>query len=202
MAIIASDNGGGGDFKQIPQGTHIAICNMVVDLGKQKVDWQGQTKIQHKIYIRWELPHERLQWTDRDGNEREGPMVANKIYTCSLNERAALRGDLEAWRGRAFTPEELEAFDVGKLLGAPCAITVTHTEKNGKTYANVTGIAGIPKGMDRPTKTENPMIIFDDEHPDAYNDLPEWLQKKIDEQVKEQPPVKADYSDLDDDVPF
>jgi len=206
MAIIATDNGGGGDFKPVPQGTHLAICNMVVDLGKQRKEWQGQERVRPEIFIRWELPNERLEWTDKDGHPKEGPMVIGQTYTLALNDRANLRRDLEAWRGRAFTPDELKGFDVAKLLGKPCMVTVTHNEKQGRIYANVSGVAGLPKGIEKPERTEIDPILYDDEHPDAWNHLPEWLQKKIDAQVKDEPRPAADNggfgSDLDDDIPF
>ena len=205
MAIMATDNGGGGDFSPMPSGNHVAICNMVVDLGKQRVvSQQYGEKIKHQVYIRWETPHERLAWTDRDGVEREGPRVIGKSYTVSLHENAALRGDLENWRGRAFTKEELAGFDISKLLGVPCMVNVIHQERNGKTYANVNGIGAFPKGMDRPN-TEVGLLLFDEDNRANYDQLPEWLQKKVDEQVKEpkfnEGPAD-DYGDLNDEVPF
>lgn len=203
MAIMATDSGGGGDYKPVPQGTHQAICNTVVDLGKQNTEFQGQGKVQHKVYLRWELPTERMTWTDREGREHEGPMTIGKTYTLSLHEKAALRGDLEAWRGRAFTPDELRGFDVVNLLGKACQITVVHAERNGKLYANIASLAGWPKGLERPERPEQPILLYDTDHPTAYNDLPEWLRKKVDEQVKDAPASLATgYDDLDDDVPF
>jgi hypothetical protein len=208
MAIIASDNGGGGDFSPVPQGTHIAICNMVVDLGKQRKEWQGQERIRPEIFLRWELPNERIEWDDKDGVHREGPRVIGQTYTLALNERANLRRDLEGWRGRAFTAEELKAFDVAKLLGVPCMITVTHAERNGKTYANVTGVAGIPKGMAKPERTECDPILYDNDNLGSWDHLPEWLQKKIDAQVREETTTthyggnSGQRDDLDDDIPF
>lgn len=204
MAIIAEDTGGGGNFSPMPSGNHVAVCNMVVDLGKQKVEYQGEVKIQHKVFIRWETPHERLEWTDREGVQREGPRVINKTYTLSLHENAAMRGDLENWRGRAFTEEERKGFDVSKLLGAPCMLNVIQEVKGTKTYANVKGLGSLPKGMEKPT-SEIGLLLYDDEHEGNYDKLPEWLQKKVDEQIKE---TTTNYGggqhsdDLDDDIPF
>lgn len=205
MAIIASDNGGGGDYSPVAQGTHIAICNMVVDLGKQRKEWQGQERIRPEIFLRWELPNERLEWTDKNLVDHEGPRVIGQTYTLALNDRANLRRDLEGWRGRAFTADELKAFDVSKLLGVPCMITVTHAEKQGRVYANVTGVTGIPKGMPKPERTECDPILYDSDNLGAWQHLPEWLQKKIDAQVKDEPkPVGSGGfgDDLDDDIPF
>ena len=38
-----------------------------------------------------------------------------RVYTLCLHERAALRKDLESWRGRKFTEQELDGFDLEKL---------------------------------------------------------------------------------------
>lgn len=205
MPIVASDTGGGGDFSPMPSGNHVAICNMVVDLGKQRTEYQGEAKVQHKVWIRWETPEERLEWTDRDGKPQEGPRVIGKVYTLSLHENAALRGDLENWRGKAFTEEERKGFDVSKLLGAPCMVNVVHAEKNGKTYANVSGLGKLPKGVTPPV-SEIGLLLYDDEHSGNYDKLPEWLQKKIDSQVREetrQLVAAGGFADeLDDDIPF
>lgn len=202
---MATDTGGGGDFSPMPAGNHVAVCNMVVDLGKQRTEYQGEAKVQHKVWIRWETPHERLEWTDREGASHEGPRVIGKVYTLSLHENANLRADLENWRGRAFTEEERAGFDVSKLLGAGCMLNVIHEVKGPKTYANVKGIGALPKGMDKPT-SEIGLLLYDDEHEDNYDKLPEWLQKKIDDQVREET-TTTNYGgsfgdDLDDDIPF
>lgn len=204
MANIASDTGGGGDFKPVPAGNHVGVCSMVVGLGKQRIQsaMYGES-VKPQIYVAWELPHEIIEWTDKDGNTRTGPMRIGKTYTLSLHENAALRGDLESWRGRAFTEEERKRFDVNTLAGVAAMVNVLHAEKNGKTYANVAGVTPLPKGMDRPTPSDAALIYDEDENRQNYDHLPEWLQKKIDAQVKDEPQRLPAYAgDLDDDVPF
>lgn len=214
MSIMAKDTGGGGDFTPVPEGTHLAVCNMVVDLGHQNTTYMGETTIKHQCYIRWELPHERLQW-EQEGQSREGPMVIGKTYTLSLNEKANLRKDLEAWRGKAFTPEELESgFDLSVLLGVPCQVTVTHKHKDGKTYSNVAGLAGWPKGMDK-IAPESGVLQFSDDTPGDREKLPKWIQEKllarVDPADQGAPPPQAEHDyyggepaadDLDDTIPF
>lgn len=206
MAIIASNTGGGGDFSPPPQGTHLAICNMVVDLGKQRGEYQGVANIKHKVFIRWELPHERFAWTDKEGRDQEGPRVISKTYTVSLHENSALRADLVGWRGRNFTPEEEEAFDIANLLEKPCMVTVVHNEKGGKTYANVQSVSGVPKGMEKPTVCECPSLLYDTDNVSSWDRLPEWLQNKIQEQIMDEPDRSASGHggawDDDDDIPF
>lgn len=209
MAILATDSGGGGDFSPMPSGNHVAVCNMVVDLGKQRtVSQMYGEKVKHQVWIRWETPDESITWTDRDGNEQTGPRVIGKTYTVSLHENANLRADLESWRGRPFTAEELEGFDLSKLLGVPCMVNVTQVQKNGKTYANVAAVTPLPKALrENPPKSQIGLLLYDDEH-NTYDELPEWLQKKIDAQIIEGS-TTTNYSngnsyadDLNDDIPF
>ena len=210
MAIIATDSGGGGDFSPVPAGTHFAVCCMVADLGKQRVVSQmfGES-VKHQVYIRWQIPAERVEW-EKDGQKYEGPAVIGKTYTLSLGDKANLRKDLQAWRNKPFTPDELRGFDIAKLLGAPASLTVTHDEKNGKTYANVVSLGGIPQGVEKPT-LEGEAILYDADNMGTFEKLPKWLQEKVQQQLVEEtvggnggpPSGGGGYSDdLDDDIPF
>ena len=208
MAIIATDSGG-GDFTPTPAGTHAAVCDMVVDLGKQKTSYQGEETIKHQIYIRWQIPTERVEWKDADNNKQEGPAVIGKTYTLSLGEKANLRKDLQAWRGKPFTDEELRGFDVSKLLGVAATLTVTHTEKNGRTYANVASLGGLIKGMEKPNVEGDP-VLYDGDNFGAWERLPKWLRDKVSGKVDDKGPDANDpdawrgqpHDDLDDEVPF
>ena len=182
MALMAADTGG-GDFVPIDQGTHIAVCNMVVGLGDQETTYMGETKVKPQVYIRWETPNERIEHEGVDA-----PRVIGKTYTLSLSEKATLRKDLESWRGKAFTEQELQGFDLFNVLGVACQITVTHKEPNGKVYANVTSVTGLPKGMDAP-HAGNPLVKYSPEDTDQWEHLPEWLQTKIKGQLmNDEPP--------------
>lgn len=184
MAIMANDTGGGGDFTPVPMGTHFAVCDMVVDLGKQKISSpQFGESVKHQIYLRWQIPSERVTWKDGDV-EKEGPAVIGKTYTLSLGEKANLRKDLQAWRGKAFTPDELRGFDVTCLAGIPAMVTVTHTDKDGRTYANIASLGGIPKGVDKP-KLEGDAVIYDAENTATFERLSKRLQERVQAQIVE-----------------
>lgn len=206
MAILAKDTGG-KDFKKVPPGAHFAICNMVVDCGLQE-GFGG--KPQHKVYLRWEVPDERVSY-EKDGRQVEGPCALGSMYTLSLSEKATLRKTLENWRGKAFTAEELKGFDITQVLGKCCQIMVTHSE-DGK-YANVTGVMGIsrdqkPRSVD--AKPENKPIAFSlDEYDErTFQTLPNWLKEKIEQRLvapTDPPPSSGNTGrddDLDDDIPF
>lgn len=207
MPILATDSGG-KDFKKVPPGAHFAICNMVVDVGLQE---GFQKKPQHKIYLRWEVPDERVTY-EKDGQSSEGPCSIGRFYTLSLSEKANLRKDLENWRGKSFTADELKGFDIEALLGKCCQIMVTHDSDGAKTYANVTGVMGVSKDQReraKSAKAENPLVSFSLSSPDqrVFDKLPNWLKEKIDGRleeadVKPAPQKVAESDDFDDDIPF
>lgn len=190
MALMVTDTGG-GDFKLVPQGTHIAVCFLVADVGMQPTSYGPK----HKIIMGWELPQETIEV---DGVEK--PMIIYQNYTASLSEKANLRQDLESWRGKAFTPQELAGFDLFNVLGHPCMVSVIHNESGQKTYANVQTVTSLPKGMEKPKPTHT--VKYSEEDPDQLSDLPEWIQKKIAAQESSDMPPPAPSQDFDDSIPF
>ena len=137
MPIYASA-GSSGDFKPAPAGLSQAVCVDVVDMGLLKVTFGGLEKEQHKVRLVWQL---------EDMMSDGKPFLIQKRYTLSLHEKANLRKDLESWRGRAFTPEELIKFDVETIIGANAQLNIQHVTKDGKTYANVVSIVPLGKNM-------------------------------------------------------
>ena len=193
--------GAGADFQPLAAGTYIGICDMVVDVGIQPGIGM-YPKPKRQVFIRWQFPAERVEF-ERDGKKQSGPAVLGKTYTASMNEKANLRQDLEGWRGKSFTDEEAEAFDVSGILGKACMITVTHTQKGDKTYANVTGVGKLMKGIDPKTLVpEIAPIYYAPDNTSTYKQLPEWLQKKIDGQIVEEKSQQEQSSGQPDDRSF
>lgn len=137
MAIMASGGNGGG-FELAPGGLHQAVAVDVVDLGMLEVSFGGHTKQQRKVRISWQI---------NEDMSTGKPFLISKRYTLSLHEKSNLRRELESWRGRAFTEDELTGFDLEKLIGANCQLNVQQVERNGKHYANIIGIVPLAKGM-------------------------------------------------------
>lgn len=156
---------------QVPVGTHIAICFRIVDLGTQPDSGFGEKE---KVVVFWELPHERVIV---DGIEK--PMGISKFYTKSLGKRANLRKDLVAWRGREFTKEELDGFDLKNILGKACQVSVISNE-NGKSA--IDAVVALPKGMQVPPP-QNPLVEWSvqDGKNEVYAKLPEWVRQMADE---------------------
>jgi hypothetical protein len=142
MAILVTA-GNSEKFEPAPPGLHQAICVDVVDMGVLEVTYAGQTKKQRKVRIVWQI--DELMASGK-------PFIVQKRYTASLHEKATLRKELESWRGRPFTEEELEEFDLeAKLIGANAQVNVQHTTKDGTTYANVVSVVPLGKGMQKLT---------------------------------------------------
>lgn len=172
----------GGNFRPVPAGNWVARCFSLVDLGTQTSEKFGNAV--PKLRISWEVFGE-----DDSGApltiERDGvsmPMTVSAEYTVSLGQKANLRKMLEAWRGRAFTSEEMGGFDVSKLMGAWCLINVSHNDVGGKTYANVASIAPLPKALaaNKPAPV-HANVTFDLSAPDiaVMAGLPEFVRDKI-----------------------
>lgn len=176
MPLIAKSSGE-GNYEPIPAGVHIAICYALYDLGTHYSEKFGN--MAHKIILSWELPEERIKG-EKDGKKFDMPRAISKEYTLSLNEKANLRKDLENWRGKKFTEEELAGFDVGKIVGAPCQINVVHTPKGDKTYSNIGAIMPVPKGY-KCGKPENETVyyIIEEDKKDVPSQCPEFIRKKI-----------------------
>ena len=218
MAFIAKDSGG-GNFKRVPAGVFIGRCYSLIDLGTQLTSGQYGEKLQHKIRIGWELFGEDDSGApltvDVDGKEM--PMTISKSYTVSLHEKASLRKDLAAWRGKDFTDEEAKAFDVSKLVGAYCMVNITTSETNGKTYSNIAGLTPLPGALKnaKPAAVHEP-VVFDLDKPDmkVFSAFHEKLQdaiKRSPEWAKSQglqpSPQTAGFDDTDSDsfgsdIPF
>ena len=87
------------DFDPLDEGTHLAICNAVVDIGLQPTPWGTD---QEHVWLRLEVSAERVQFTP-NGEEVDEPMVIWTRYNKTLTKKANLRKDLDAWRGKDFT---------------------------------------------------------------------------------------------------
>lgn len=166
----------GGDFTPPPPGTYPAICYRFIDLGTQATQFNNETKHQRKVMISWEITDEELRMDDGR------PYTLSQRYTWSMHEKAGLRKTLESWRGRPFEDADFGegGFDTKNLLGAPCFLSIMHVEKGGKTYANITGVSKLMKGIN-PGTLVNDKVYFslDDFDRDALAKLSDGLQSTI-----------------------
>jgi hypothetical protein len=176
MALTARDPGG-TSYEPVPEGVFQAVCYGIYDLGTQYNERWNKTA--HRVIITWETPENRIE-LEKDGKTVNLPRAISREYTLSLHQKAQLRKDLENWRGRTFTKEELAGFDLQNILKANCMIQIIHTKKDDKTYANVSAIMPLMKQISR-LQPENSVkfFSFEDADPRIPEDTPQWIIDKI-----------------------
>jgi hypothetical protein len=215
MSLTARDSGG-GSFTPVSPGMHLARCYRIVDMGTQKTEFQGQAKHLQKVMLQFEVHGE-----DDSGKPlvtaKGEPMSISKNFTLSLAEKATMRKDLQAWRGRDFTPEELRGFELKNVLGAWAMITASKAlGGNGKEYTNIVSINPVPVAIKKAGMPEgfNKLAMFVISNPDMelfetfgnglkekITSSPEWRARSPAPQPAPDRPSSG-FDDMDDDVPF
>jgi hypothetical protein len=169
------------NFVQCPPGLHAAVCVDEVDLGliANRFDPESDP-----------IPTVRLVWQIAEDMPDGRPFLIKKEYRASLHEKAGLRHDLQSWRGREFSFDELVGFDLEKIVGVPCMLNIVEkTSKKGKKFSNIVAVMPLAKGL---TKIEP-------------RDYVRVIDRKQDDEHSQQEPPEADFHGItitDDDVPF
>ncbi len=199
------------EFAKVEPGTYMARCYSMIEIGHVEEEYKGQMKNVHKVVLSWELPDELAVFKEDRGPE---PYVVSKKYTLSMSEKANLRKDLEGWRGMAFTELEAARFDITKLLGVPCILSIIHevskTDPN-KTYVKVQSISKLMKNQEcTPQVNPTRVLSYDNWSWDVFNSLSEYTKeqiKKSDEFKALQEPAtvhaqEGENNGAADDLPF
>jgi len=213
MSFYVEDKG--GDFERCPSGAHLARCYRIIDLGTQKSEYMGQVKYLHKVMLGWEIhgsndAGEPLKM--KDGR----PFAIFKNYTLSWSEKANLRLDLQSWRGKQFSQEEMRRFDLKTILGVWCMLNIIdRAGTDGKTYTNVNGITPVPSVIKQAglpaVVNKNELFNIGDPDMAMFETFSENLKKKISSSPEWQkrnapqnsaPAPATSYPDQDDDIPF
>ena len=167
--IVATQ--GTNEFPKVPTGVHNARCVRVIDLGTQRNDYGGNITYKRQVLIIWEVP-------DQMSNDQ--PMTISKFYTLSLHEKSNLGMDLVSWRGRPFTEQEKQGFDITKLIGVPCQINVMHNDNGKEKVSSV-----MPLGKDTKIHEQHHESIsfsiddFQKGQREQFNKLSEGIRKMI-----------------------
>lgn len=197
-----------GDFKQVPEGPHPAVLYSLIDMGTQEGGtYQGKpVKPKRKIAMRFELHSEDTRMDDNR------PMSIGKTFTLSSSAKGNLRPFMEGWRGKAFSDDEFEAFDLRNMLGKPAILTVV---EDGE-YRVINNISRLMTGMTAPTQ-HNPSLylslepgeydplVFDmlsDKMKDTIRQSPEWKALNGQLPASDAPVAKADDYGFDSEIPF
>ncbi len=215
MSMMAKDSGN-ISIEKLENGVYTAISSMIIDLGLQVSERFDKT--QRKMMILWNVIGEEVEI-----NGEKIPRTMSKEYGFSLGEKSNLRKDLQAWRGKSFTEDELQGFNLLNILNKPCQLQIILGEKNGKKYNNIASIMALPKGTVVDTLASAKHFDIEDVKTWKYwNEIPRWIQEKIkkaqnyqksglDSFVKEHEEINKENKEqkesrqtiaLDDDLPF
>lgn len=172
MSMIASDNGG-QTIEKLENGVYTAVSSAIIDLGLQRNEQFEKT--QRKFMLVWNILGE-----DIEINDEKQPRVISKEYSFSLHEKSTLRKDLQAWRGKPFSEEELHGFNILSVLNKACQLQIILEERNNRKYNNIAGIMSLPKG----TQVDglDDAYYFDMEDASTWENycrIPNWIQEKI-----------------------
>jgi hypothetical protein len=181
MPIVAKSR---ENVPPIDAGAYHAICVGVVDLGTQPPNIPTY-RARQEVLLMWELPDERREY-ERDGVKVNEPRIIKRRFALFLggSKPTELRKMLESWRGRPFTAEELNGFDLKSVLGANCLLTVVHSIKPTATYANVGSVSPLIKGTPKRTGETHPLYFTLSDIPDGAPcnwppTMSEWLRADI-----------------------
>ena len=209
MSIVVSSNGG-SKLPLHPAGAYAVRCVRIVDLGTQTGEYQGKPKVARKVRFVWESAE---KMGDEAGDFAGKPFLLTQDFTASLSDRAAMKKALESWRGRPFTKQELEGFDLKNVLGKACLVNLIHSTPKDTTYCNIASIMPLPSGMTC-HKAVTEEIFF------SLNDFDQALFDKLSDRLKETIAKSPEYAaatstkpasqtksavaapDMDDDIPF
>lgn len=175
MSMIARDNGG-ISIPALEDGVYMAVCCGLIDIGMQKSE-QFKTE-SRKMMIQWQVIGQDFEY-----NGQMTPRKLQKQYGYSLGNKSNLKKDLEAWRGKAFTEEELKGFDLGNILNVPCQLQILNKERVGKSnYNDIAGIMALPKGIAVPKLTDHELIMLDLEDSNTFqyiHKVQNWIQDRV-----------------------
>lgn len=172
MSMIAKETGN-LSIEKLEAGVYRGISSMLIDLGLQESEKFEKT--QRKMILIWNIVDEYIEI-----NGEKLPRTITKEYGFSLGEKSNLRKDLQAWRGKPFTEEELQGFNLLNILNKPCQLQIILEEKNGKKYNNIASIMALGKGMQFNELEETSYLDLEEEETFVnWGSVPRWIQEKI-----------------------
>jgi len=216
MSLIAkSTEGGSSTFTPVPPGMHLARCYRIVDLGTQKTEYMGNVKNLHKVMFQFEVHSEDAQGEPLLTSKGD-PMTVSKNYTVSLAEKSNLRKDLQSWRGKDFSSDELKGFELKNVLGQWAMLSVVEAHRDGNTYTNIANINPVPASMKKnglpEGKNELKLFSIEDADLELFESFSDNLKNKIRlspewENLHGAPDTGnsaagANFDDMESDLPF
>jgi hypothetical protein len=187
------------EFAPHPKGPVLARCIHVLDLGEMVKEWQGLTSLKPGVQF--------VFYTGVTKENGEPFLLSSKEFTNSMGDKANLRKFLEAWRGAAYTDEQVkQPIDLSKLVGKACQLTIDHgISKKNRKYATIVSISPVlPQVAEHVPKVPNPVPPVPDyllERIEQYAVQAAEYREKIGLNAESEPEREMAVEE-DDDLPF
>lgn len=161
-----------GNFELPTEGSHVASLTTLAFLGQHLNSFSN--KYQELVGLAWETDE-----TDSEGR----PLTVLETMNFSMFERSKLYGRILALTGGK---EPAPGLDLATLLGKSVIVTVSHSVKGDRSYANVTAASPLPRGM--AGLLPRAVVYFDLSEFDAsaYSSLPKRFQRLADDALGQQ----------------
>ena len=163
-------------FINLKPGTYKSRVTGVAELGLQETTYKDVQKIQKQIALLFSV-------FENDGST---PVILGKSFAMTIRDNATLRKAIIAIRGKDFTPEELNDWDLAELLGLPCLITIDQYERKGYTNMAIKQITTSLTDSTTPEIEVKDYIYFDIDDMETWTSftrMPKWLQIKINNSI-------------------
>ena len=161
-----------GNFELPTEGSHVASLTTLAFLGQHLNSFSN--KYQELVGLAWGTDE-----TDSEGR----PLIVLETMNFSMFERSKLYGRILALTGGK---EPAPGLDLATLLGKSAIVTVSHSIKGDRSYANVTAASPLPRGM--AGIMPRAVVYFDLSEFDAaaYASLPKRFQRLADDALGQQ----------------
>lgn len=196
MADTLVAKGSDSKFKAHPEGQYPGLCVDAIDLGERVEQFAGKpAKLAHKI---------ALVFRTGEKNADTGDFIdIGREFTLSMGDKANLRKFLEQWRGKPYTPAQVEAgVPLHKMVGNWALLTIAQKPSGaGRIYANITAAVGVPEMMRKslPSFPEYKRAEWWQQRKDEYRAAAQAFRAE----AGAPPSDEDDFAPMDDsDLPF
>lgn len=159
-------------------GVQLGVIVQVIDLGVQPGGFYlGKPKPDsQRMWVTYELPNDTH---DFDGETK--PLLVSEDFPFSGSELSTCYK-----RMNSIDPGlKLTGGELSKLIGLPVQVMITHKAGKGKhegrTFANVSAVSPLMRGMKSPDETYNPQFFYSPkEHDESiWQQLPDFMKEKV-----------------------
>lgn len=166
--------------ENIEVGSYPARVVRILDLGLQAgQEFEGRMKPNaNKVDFTYELLDCFMK--DKDGNYDESkPRWISEDFPLHRPDADLAKSTK---RAKAIDPTNSVDYDLTKMLGMPCMVTVGHRVSKGKTYDKVLDVAPMRASQAAAApalKNEPILFLLDEPDMEVFNKLPPFMQDRI-----------------------